>query len=169
MSSDAETNLKPKTRIRKWTKDAKLPQRASTGAAGLDLFAARDAVVPAHGKELVPAGFAISLRRDRYLRIAPRSSLAWKQDVETGAGVVDSDFRGQVHVLLRNFGDEPVKIEKDQSIANGIITKIDVDEVEYYDESHELDQTERGEKGYGSTDGKVLEEPKLVDTTTASS
>ena len=84
--------------------NAKLPVRSTSGAAGYDLSAAETAVVPPHGKCLVKTGLKMALPTGCYGRIAPRSGLAVKKFIDVGAGVIDADYRGEVGVVLFNFG-----------------------------------------------------------------
>lgn len=79
---------------------------------------------------------------------APRSSLAWKHSIDVGAGVIDSDYRGNVGVILFNFSDEAFQINTKDRIAQLIIEKISTPEIQQVDE---LPQTIRGEGGFGST------------------
>ena len=104
--------------------NAKLPVRGSSGAAGYDLSAAESAVVPAHGKCLVKTGIAIAIPPDCYGRIAPRSGLAIKRFIDVGAGVIDSDYRGEIGVVLFNFSDEDFCISMGDRIAQLIFEKI---------------------------------------------
>ena len=84
--------------------NAKLPVKGTSGAAGYDLSAAQAAVVPTHGKCLVKTGLAMALPPECYGRVAPRSGLALKKFIDVGAGVIDTDYRGEVGVVLLNFG-----------------------------------------------------------------
>ena len=70
-----------------------LPVRGTTGAAGYDISATSSCVIPAHGKGIVEIGFAVSLPPGTYARIAPRSGLAYRNFINVGASVVDSDYR----------------------------------------------------------------------------
>ena len=107
-NSPYEANKKPKTdmadllRVKKISEHATLPVRGSDGAAGYDLASAYDYVVPARGKELVKTDLSMAIPEGMYGRIAPRSGLAWKNFIDTGAGVIDADYRGEVKVLLFN-------------------------------------------------------------------
>ena len=92
-------------KIKRVNVNAKLPVRGTDGAAGYDLAAAQAAVVPAHGKCLVKTGLVMALPHGCYGRIAPRSGLALKKFIDVGAGVIDADYRGEVGVILFNFGD----------------------------------------------------------------
>lgn len=73
---------------------AVVPARGSAGAAGYDLTSAKDVVIPARGKGLCQTDLAIALPEGVYGRVAPRSGLAWKNAIDTGAGVIDADYRG---------------------------------------------------------------------------
>merc|ERR1712086_1121790 len=75
------------------------PIRGSDLAAGYDLTAAEDKIAPAHGKCLIKTNIAVAIASGYYGRVAPRSSLAWKNHIDVGAGVIDSDYRGDVGVV----------------------------------------------------------------------
>jgi len=147
-SPDAAENIHTKLEVKKLKDDAKLPQRGSELAAGLDLFSNEDIVVKAKGKSLVDTGIAIKVPVGCYGRIAPRSGLAWKNFIDVGAGVIDADYRGPVKVLLFNFGEEDKHISRGDRIAQLILEKICMANVV---EVGELGNTERGEGGFGST------------------
>lgn len=83
--------------------DAQKPTYGSISSAGADLYSAEDVVVPANGKLCVSTGLQIELPIGYYGRVAPRSGLAAKHFIDVGAGVIDSDYRGEVKVLLFNF------------------------------------------------------------------
>jgi len=127
---------------------AKLPERHSDGAAGYDLYSSREYTIEPRGKELIDLGISICIPAGYYGRIAPRSSLAWKNHVDVGAGVIDSDYRGRVCVVLFNHGDEPFKVEIGDRVAQLIITKIITPVMV---EVGRVDDTQRGEGGFGST------------------
>ena len=73
--------------------------------------------VPARGQAIVGTGIVIGLPHDTYGRIAPRSSLAVKHRLMTNAGVIESDYRGEVKVVLANLGDQPYRVKKGDRIA----------------------------------------------------
>ena len=85
---------------------AKLPTRGSAQAAGYDLYACEDATIPRGGRTVVQTGIHIALPQGHYGRVAPRSGLAVKHGIDVGAGVVDSDYRGLLGIVLFNFGTE---------------------------------------------------------------
>ena len=125
--------------------EARLPTRGSEQAAGLDLYSVIETMVPSGDSVLVKTGIAIELPPGTYGRVAPRSSLAIR-GIETGAGVIDRDFRGEVKVLLRNWSDEDLFIYKGDRVAQLVIEKIlevGVNSVE------NLTDTTRGSRGFG--------------------
>ena len=92
--------------MRKLVPTARLPVKGSAFAAGYDLHASEATSVPASGKALVSTGLAFSIPHGNYGRIAPRSGLAVKNFIDVGAGVIDSDYRGEVKVLLFNLSQD---------------------------------------------------------------
>ena len=135
-------------RVKRMNVNAKLPVRSSSGSAGYDLSAAETAVVPAHGKCLVKTGLAIAMPPGCYGRVAPRSGLAVKKFIDVGAGVIDSDYRGELGVVLFNFSNEDFCINMGDRIAQLVFEKIKTPEIK---EVTELEGTDRGSKGYGSS------------------
>ncbi|KAJ7774232.1 dUTPase-like protein [Mycena maculata] len=149
---EPETTLAPVSNllIKRLSEKAKLPTRGSPLSAGYDLYSAEKKVVPAHGKTLVDTQISIAVPAGTYGRVAPRSGLASKFMIDTGAGVIDADYRGVVFVLLFNHSDKDFQVEEGDRIAQLIIERIhtpDVLEVE------DLDETLRGTGGFGSTGG----------------
>ena len=128
--------------------NARLPSRGTEGAAGYDLAAAQSAVVPARGKCLVQTGLAISLPPGCYGRIAPRSGLAIKKFIDIGAGVIDCDYRGELGVILFNFGEKDFIVNMGDRIALLIFEKMKTPQIK---EAESLEETRRGNSGYGST------------------
>lgn len=88
--------------VKKLVAEALLPKKGSKFAAGYDLSACEDAVVPAEGKAIIKTGLAIKTPPYTYGRVAPRSGLAAKHHIQVGAGVIDEDYRGEVCVVLFN-------------------------------------------------------------------
>ena len=144
--------------IKKLYPDAFVPSYGSTGAAGLDLCAYGEHIVPARTRKLISTGISIQWisnnenndkPEDYYFRIAPRSGLTVKHCVEIGAGVVDSDYRGEVKVCFINNSDTSYSITHGDRIAQGILEKIKrFSSIEVVDE---LVETDRGDGGFGST------------------
>jgi dUTP pyrophosphatase len=137
------------------------PSYGSEGAAGLDLCSFGDHVVPKHSRKLIPTGLRLKWVHtedtgespsDYYLRIAPRSGLSVKHSIDIGAGVVDSDYRGEVRICFINHSEVDYPIADGDRIAQGILEKINrfssMDVV--YPGTLNAD-TARGESGFGST------------------
>ncbi|KAF7313563.1 dUTPase domain-containing protein [Mycena chlorophos] len=136
--------------IKRLSEKAKLPTRGSPLSAGYDLYSAEKKTIPAHGKALVDTQLSIAVPAGTYGRVAPRSGLASKFMIDTGAGVIDADYRGVVFVLLFNLSDKDFEVEEGDRIAQLIIERIYTPEVL---EVQDLDETLRGAGGFGSTGG----------------
>ena len=89
-----------------------LPKRGSEGAAGYNVNASCGCVIPSRGKGLVQMGLTINLASGVYARIAPRSRLSPTKFIDVGVGVVDSDYRGDLVVVLYNHSEEDFKVNK---------------------------------------------------------
>ena len=111
-------------KVKRLCNNAILPVRGSTGAAGYDLVAAQSAVVPERGKLLVKTGLSSSMPTGCYGRIAPRSGLALKKFIDVGAGVIDEDYRGEIGVVLFNFGNDDFEVNMGDKVAQLIFEKI---------------------------------------------
>ena len=127
---------------------ATTPRRATLGSAGLDLTSCEDVVILAHGKALVSTGIAMSIPQGHYGRIAPRSGFSYRCHTDIGAGVIDSDYRGEVKVLIFNLSSESTEIRKGDKIAQIIIEKHAPLSPKLVTS---LDNTVRGENGFGSS------------------
>ena len=141
----AETNF---LLVQPLSKSAVLPCRGSEGAAGYDLASAVDITIPALGKGVVPTDLAIATPPGTYGRIAPRSGLAIKNFIATGAGVVDSDFRGNVGVVIFNHSTSDFQIQKGDRIAQLLLEYVANPAVLPV---CDLPKTPRGSAGFGST------------------
>lgn len=135
-------------KVKKLSERAQLPKKGSVLAAGFDLCSACDMVVEAGGKAMVPTDLSIAVPSGTYGRVAPRSGLAVKNFIDVGAGVIDEDYRGPVNVVLFNFSKVDFQIKQGDRIAQLVLEKIAQAEVV---ECENLDATERGEGGFGST------------------
>jgi len=129
--------------------------KGSAQVAGQDLYAIEGTNVTARGQAMVGTGIAIGLPHNTYGRIAPRSSLAVKHRLMTIAGVIDSDYRGEVKVVLANLGDQAYRVEKGERIAKLIIEKIDNKELQ---EVTQLDDAKRGDQEFGSSNTTMDQE-----------
>ncbi|ORX78238.1 deoxyuridine 5'-triphosphate nucleotidohydrolase [Anaeromyces robustus] len=134
--------------IKKLSEHAFIPKRETEGSAGMDLRSAYDEIIPPNSRKLVKTDLAIRVPKDCYGRVAPRSGLAIKHFIDVGAGVVDSDYRGNLGVVMFNFGEKEFVIKKGDRIAQLILERIYIPEVV---EVEELDETSRGAGGFGST------------------
>ena len=104
-------------KIKRMNVNAKLPVRGAAGAVGYDLAVAESAVVLAHNKCMVKTGLAIAIPPSCYGRITPRSGLALKKFRDVGVGVIDSDYRGEIGVVLLNFGEDDFVVNMGDKIA----------------------------------------------------
>lgn len=131
-----------------------LPSYQSQGAAGLDLCAALPAdqpVVLGPGeRQLIPTGFALALPPTAEAQIRPRSGLALKNGVTVlnSPGTIDSDYRGEIGIILINHGSEPFSIRRGDRIAQMVIAPVSQAR---FSETGDLDRTERGAGGFGSS------------------
>merc|ERR1712098_303647 len=140
--------LGDKLLIAKLSDKAIIPTKGSSKAAGYDLHGAYDYSIPPRGKVLAKTDLQVKVPSGTYGRIAPRSGLAWKNHLDIGAGVVDEDYRGNVGVVMFNHSDEEFSIKAGDRIAQLVCEKISYPELEVLDT---LDETARGEAGFGST------------------
>ena len=140
-------------KLKKVRPEAQLPQRQTEGAAGYDLCACLDTPVtlaPGEGFSF-PTGFAAEIPQGLVgLLVFCRSGLGVKHGVSLPncVGVIDSDYRGELIVPLRNFGDNPYTVQPGERIAQLVLLPVFLLPVE---EVEELSQTQRGEGGFGST------------------
>jgi deoxyuridine 5'-triphosphate nucleotidohydrolase len=133
----------------KVSKDAKLPTRGSTFSAGMDLYSVENTVIPKRGRKLVKIGIIPYIPSHHYGRVASRSGISLKYGIEVGAGVIDSDYRGELGVVLYNHSDVDFTVSVGDRIAQLIIEKIAVPSIAWI--YKRTDTTDRGEGGFGST------------------
>jgi dUTP diphosphatase len=125
-----------------------LPEYSSLGAAGADLYA-NEALTLAPGQRApVATGVRVEIPPGYAGLVWPRSGLAVRHGIDTLAGVIDSDYRGEVRVVLVNHGQDPVHIEPGDRIAQLVMQKV---ERVVFTSANELAGTMRGEGGFGST------------------
>ena len=130
------------------------PRQQTAGAAGVDLpaaLAADEVVTIAPGRTaMIPTGFAIALPEGFEAQIRPRSGLAAKHAVTVlnAPGTVDADYRGEVKVMLINHGQAPFEVRRGDRIAQMVVAPVTAVS---FNEQEVLDDTERGDKGHGST------------------
>lgn len=131
-------------------KNAMMPAFMSVGAAGADVCSVECLVLPAGGRALVKTGIALEIPSGYVVQVCPRSGLAAKRGVTVlnAPGICDSDYRGEVKVLLVNSSDAEVSIDIGDRIAQLVVAR--VPEATYL-ECSELGPTARGTGGFGST------------------
>lgn len=126
------------------------PIRMTEGSAGHDLRASEDVLIKARGRALISTDISIELPTFYYGRICPRSSLAVNHGIDVGAGIIDTDYRGEIKVLLFNHSDEDYQVIKNARIAQLVIQRILYADFKYT-ENKDMTNTERGQSGFGST------------------
>jgi dUTP pyrophosphatase len=129
---------------------ATLPQRGSQHAAGLDLCSIENLELNPGQRAAVRTGLSVDIPQGFYGRVAPRSGLALKAGIDVLAGVVDSDYRGELMCILINLGEAPFGIKPGDRIAQLIIEQIATPAAEW---AMELTGTARDQGGFGSTGG----------------
>lgn len=144
--------VEPKLRFQRLPLGAGLPipAYAKAGDAGLDLAAAEDAIVGVGELVPVPTGFAVAIPAGHFGMVVPRSGLVRKHriGVANSPGIIDSGYRGEIVVLLENRGDQFFEVRRGERIAQLLVLPFsDFERAEVA----ELDQTERGASGFGST------------------
>ena len=127
---------------------AVLPKRGSALAAGLDVCSIEDLEIEPKRRVMARTGLAVAIPQGFYGRVAPRSGLAAKNGLDVLAGVIDSDYRGEVCCLLYNTGDETISLPAGSKICQLIVEQIITPEAEW---ATDLDETARGAGGFGST------------------
>lgn len=134
--------------------DLPLPAYQSADAAGLDLMAAVPADAPVTiapgARAMIPTGIAISLPRGAEGQVRPRSGLAARNGISVlnTPGTIDADYRGEIQVILVNFGADSFSVERGQRIAQLVIAPVFHAQ---FSEEKRLDKTRRGARGFGST------------------
>ena len=127
-----------------------LPTYATPGAAGMDVVAAEDFDLEPGQRHAVATGFRVAIPDGYEIQVRPRSGLAFKHgiSVPNTPGTIDSDYRGEIKVLLINHGTESFAIRRGERIAQMMLAVCTVAE---FDEVDELSDTDRGAGGFGST------------------
>jgi len=139
--------------VKRLTEKAKLPTKAYSGDAGWDLYSDFEGLIQINPgeRQIISTGCSFAIPEGYYGRIADRSSVAWKNGCHVLAGVIDSKFRGEVKIVLVNLSNETFIINPGDKIAQLVIVPIYTGELVEVDT---LDDTERGEGGFGSSGNK---------------
>ena len=129
-----------------------LPRYATAGAAGMDVLSAEEFVLEPGARHAVATGLALAIPPGYEIQVRPRSGLALKHgiSVPNTPGTIDSDYRGELKVILINHSGEPFPIHRGDRIAQIVLAPVTLAE---WDEVAELDETARGAGGFGSTGG----------------
>ena len=130
--------------------DAVLPAYAHPSDAGMDIRSVADMTVPARGRALVPTGLVVLLPPLYEAQVRPRSGLALKHGITVlnTPGTIDSGYRGEIGVILFNSSDVDFQIKKGERVAQVVIAPVTQPVIE---EAQEIDETDRGAGGFGST------------------
>lgn len=135
--------------------DIPLPEYATAGAAGLDVRAAvKDEFILEKGKiALIPTGFSVEIPQGYEIQVRPRSGLAAKYGIfiPNSPGTIDSDYRGEVKIILGNFGEEDFHIHRGDRIAQLVLSKVYLAELQ---QTETLNESHRGHGGFGHTGNK---------------
>jgi dUTP pyrophosphatase len=137
-------------KIKRLNNNAKIPTKGTDGAAGFDLYADHDCFMPRDATRIVATGIALEMPPNIEGQIRSRSGLAAEKGiiVLNSPGTIDSDYRGEIKVILRNFGSVPLTIKKGDRIAQLVFNQLpDIELKEVY----MLSQTKRDINGIGST------------------
>lgn len=137
-----------KIQVKKLREDAVVPVYAHSGDAGMDLYSVEQVTLAPGGRAGVATGVAMSIPEGNVGLVWEKSGRAAAEGLSTMAGVIDAGYRGEIVVVLRNSGDEPIVIEPHQKIAQLLIQPVVRGEIT---EVQELDDTPRGDGGFGST------------------
>ena len=141
--------------IKRLSKEVPLPKYETSGSSGMDLAANINANIDINpGKTaIIPTGLALSIPKGFEVQIRPRSGLAANQKISVlnTPGTIDADYRGEIKVILINLGQETFKVEKGLRIAQMVVCPIVQAQLKEVDD---LNETERGKGGFGSTGAK---------------
>lgn len=136
-------------KVKKISEEAIIPSYAHLGDAGLDICSAEDLVIRSKERVRVRTGLKFELPEGYAGLIWDKSGLSFKSGIKTMAGVLDATYRGELFVVLINLSGEDFVIKKGQKIAQMLVQKVEEAEIL---EVEELNETTRGEGGFGSTD-----------------
>ena len=134
--------------IKKLHPDAILPTYAHPHDAGMDFFASETITIQPHERTLIPTGIALAIPAGYVGLIWDKSGIASKYGIKTMAGVIDASYRGEVKILVHNLSQTAYTFEKSTKVAQMLIQRV---EQKKLIEVEELDDTSRGEGGFGST------------------
>jgi len=137
-----------KLKIKKINPEAKIPRYTINGDAGLELYSTVDMVLEVNQRKTCQTGIGMAIPTGYVGLIWDKSGIAAKGGIKTMGGVIDSNYRGEIGVILKNLSNNKYKINKGDKIAQMLIQKVASPEIEEVDD---LEDTDRGEGGFGST------------------
>ncbi|GAX87845.1 dUTP pyrophosphatase [Lebetimonas natsushimae] len=137
-------------KVKKLNKEAIIPAYQSEEAAGFDLHSIENVVIKPGERKLIGTGLAFEIEKGYEIQIRPRSGLAYKHGITVlnTPGTIDSDYRGEIKVLLINLGSENFEVKKGERIAQAVVAPVVQAK---FAEVEELSDTKRGGGGFGST------------------
>lgn len=135
-------------KAKKLTSDAIIPTRGREADAGWDLYSLNKVTVTGNSVKLIATGIALEIPPGHFGLLKPRSGFAVNNQANVTAGVIDSEYRGEVRIAVLNSTQGPIKIEPRDRIAQLVVLKIPKTEMV---EVQELGESDRGEKGFGSS------------------
>ena len=136
-------------KVKKLHPDAKLPEYAHQGDAGMDLYALEDTIIRPGEREVIGTGIAIALPPGTCALFWDKSGLAGKHGVTILGGVIDEGYRGEYKVIMHNLGKEDFVVKKHMKIAQALIQRVESPQVVEVNEFE--DETQRGIGAFGST------------------
>ena len=149
MSEKIQVKIK---RLSKEFNDVPLPSYSTEGSAGMDVRAAvnEDISVPPGQVVLIPTDFSVEIPAGYEIQVRPRSGMALKHSmgILNSPGTIDSDYRGEVKIIMMNFGKDEFKIKRGERIAQLVLSKVYLAE---WNETDDLNDSTRGEGGFGHT------------------
>lgn len=126
-----------------------MPAYAKQGDSGVDFFCKEETIIPPHAKGyLIDTGVKIELPQNHELQVRPKSGVSLKSPLRVVLGTVDEGYRGTIGIIVDNFSNSPVIISKGKSIAQGVLQY--VPKIKFV-QTFELNESERGKGGFGST------------------
>ena len=135
-------------KIKKLSGDAIIPKYANPEDAGMDFYAIESVVLSSGERKLISTGIAMSIPKGYVGLIWDKSGIATNHGLKTMAGVIDSGYRGEIKILIHNLSSEKYTIEKGKKFAQMLIQPVEQKEIIHV---KELEETKRGEAGFGST------------------
>lgn len=138
---------------------ATIPKRMTSGSVGYDLCALTNEILLAGQTKTIETGISFEIPDGYEIQIRPRSGLSVKYDVIQILGTIDSDYRGEIKIILKNIGTETFLVGAGERIAQAVFNKVELPELEIV---NNLNETKRGSGGFGST-GIVSEQAKEIE------